>query len=355
MAIIKGDEELRCRVACCDFFISEGNTSHTDFITTSCNVVEANPEPWHTQSVSSALLKIEGELGLECEEPENVKETTVTSVVKAEPSADGTTARPAPAPASAVDKRWYSFSTVLALPLVEHIASATELNMFRIQLESCLFSRSECKHEDVHKRLLIDVSNTKTLKLKNSTENDTLYFTGCISYGKRPKGTAFKVAEMFDTDWWVGGTSHNNIMHDCPVAAWLVPSVKDSQGTMELHTETFGLVLDLGSWRLSENSNPPKRAYSDPDRCPTELEVTVKVPYLKVMKKLVGRPDVVLSVGTTQLGSKRAAADGKDFVANIKKIIQEMEDGKADAPTAPPSSSNTENKKTGKSFQHLLK
>ena len=49
MAIIKGNEELLCRVACCDSVISEGHSSRNTFITSVCNAVAATSETWHTE------------------------------------------------------------------------------------------------------------------------------------------------------------------------------------------------------------------------------------------------------------------------------------------------------------------
>ena len=85
------------------------------------------------------------------------------------------------------------------------------------------------------------------------------------------QGISFRVTHMFGYDFWVSGGEHNTVLKDVPVIAWLIPSVRDNQGTCEVDTEDMTLVLELDTWKLTTKQAMPstlviKRACSDPDR-----------------------------------------------------------------------------------------
>ena len=69
----------------------------------------------------------------------------------------------------------------------------------------------------------------------------------------------------------MSGGEHSTVLKDVPVIAWLIPSVRDNQGTCEVDTEDMTLVLELDTWKLTTKQAMPsakfaKRACSDPDR-----------------------------------------------------------------------------------------
>ena len=123
----------------------------------------------------------------------------------------------------------------------------------------------------------------------------------------------------------MSGCSHNNIMNDCLVVAWLIPSAKDNQGVMDLHKWKGTLSLHLDTWKLLISSSPaPKRACSDPDRL-SVLVVNIGMPFVQVQEKHLGKDELVLSIGNTQLGSKKADNSSKEFTANIRCILDSFD------------------------------
>ena len=80
--------------------------------------------------------------------------------------------------------------------------------------------------------------------------------------------------------------------------------------------------------------------------------------YAKVMKKAAKEPEVILAIGSTQLGSKSGDA-GTEYVANIKVRIAQLEgpdkDSKSEGDQKRNADKDSKSSSAANNNKHLLK
>ena len=120
------------------------------------------------------------------------------------------------------------------------------------------------------------------------------------------------------------GGDHDKCTKDVPIVSWMIPAVRDVQSTMNVSLEIVTATFNTESWELTTHKTSIKRARSDPDHEATSVDVPIKIWYLLISPGKMQPDEMMLTVGATQLGNKKAE-EGQELITKLRTRITAME------------------------------